>query len=220
MRTVRTNKYSRKWGVWFTNTTGPDFDRTALYARKIREFLTSTPPTSQGKEKASVLSSSTSLHLPVDFNNHISRVVAALHTHLSPLLHLSSSSSSSSCPSSLLAPLHTLTIHAALISLHMHLSPTTTYRFIPVSTHDPFLPTEMDCFNHASMLATPPRESSSPSAAEQPRRAGQYATRDDAAVVQIAIMPGMVAYRRGEDETDASTAVCSRRLMRGWGYCC
>ncbi|KZM21102.1 hypothetical protein ST47_g7767 [Ascochyta rabiei] len=181
------------------------FDRNALHAAKIRAFL--TPTSTKGEAPITP-----SLHLPTNFTAHTAHISAALHTHLLPLLALTRTQTN------LLPALHTLVTTAALLSLHMHLDPHTAYHFAPVFKDQPFSSTEMTC----------------PSAAEQARR-GTRPDEDhrplpgDEALVQIALLPGVVAYRRGGWETTESTTtapehndnhigVRARRLTGAWVY--
>ncbi|KAJ4330096.1 hypothetical protein N0V95_010105, partial [Ascochyta clinopodiicola] len=162
------------------------FDRNALYAAKIRSFLT---PTSSKRKVPS-------LHLPLNFTNHTTHITAALLTHLRPLLALTTTHPN------LLPTLHTLVTTTALLSLHMHLDAHTVYHFAPVFKDQPFSATEMVFLNAPALLATHPHSAAAAylSAAEQIRRDAlsneerQRMQRDEA-LVQVAVMPGVVAYR-------------------------
>ena len=209
------------------------FDRNKLYADKIREFITST----SRKSKAPVDRPTSTLHLPVTFSTHVNHIVAAITTHLNPILTLNHSISTTP---SILPSLHAITTHAALLSLHMRLDPQTHYAFTPAFKEQPYIPSEMHPSNHAAMLATHPKgngDTDGISAAEQSRRARLspeelIRMKRDEPLVQIALFPGLIAYRLGGWETRASTATnprfetgCegrgfrARRLTEAWVYC-
>lgn len=181
--------------------TQPGFHRTALYAAKVRSFLTLADASTEH-----------SAHLPATFNTHLSHIVAALSTHLTPLLHLSSPPPISSTDD-LLPRLHALTTLAGLLSLHMRLDAQTAYHFAPAFKNSDFSSGDMSCFNHAEMAGTQPRGSGVEEGLfphEMARREGLSGSerermRGDGAVVQVCVFPGVVACRRGGFESFSSS---------------
>lgn len=183
------------------------FHRTTLYAAKIRSLLTSP-----SKPKPPTTHPPT-LHLPPNFTTHTTHITASLLTHLRPILALHPSA-----PPLSPLPLHALITHAALLALQMRLSPHTAYHFPPAFKHQPFSPYTMSCLNAQDLPSTPEREHS-PSAT---------------ALVQIALFPGVTAYRKGGWEVCSSASpslspqyesgcagkgVRERWLTRAWVYC-
>ncbi|KAF2622966.1 hypothetical protein BU25DRAFT_350935 [Macroventuria anomochaeta] len=215
------------------------FDRNALYATKSRSFLTSTSK----KGKASIGRPVSTLHLPANFNTHVNNTVAALYTHLKPLLHLSRTTTAtplSTNSHSIIPRLHSLTTLAALLSLQMRLDPHTAYHFTPVFKDQPFTHSETECFNHSAMIATHPKGSGDLNLISKFEQARCVTLSDtelarmkrDEGLIQITLLPGITAYRLGGWETPSSAAsnpqfegvgkgkgVRARRLTDAWVYC-
>jgi hypothetical protein len=213
------------------NLTFIGFDRNTLYAAKIRSFLTSTSK----KDKAPTHQLTNSLQLPINFTNHTNHITTSLISHLKPLFSLN--------PKPTDYPIHalyTLTTSTALLSLQMRLDPHTVYHFTPVFKEQPFSRTTMECINEATMIATHPKGKGDEdliSTDEQARRAtlnaGELARmRNDEGLVQIALLPGITAYRLGGWETSSSRVdkprfevgcadqgVRARRLTDAWVFC-
>ncbi|KAH6643139.1 hypothetical protein C7974DRAFT_303021 [Boeremia exigua] len=158
------------------------FDRTALYAVKIRDFL--TPPTPPRGSKTPVRRHST-ITLPPKFNTHVAHVVAALYTHLLPIRQISLwDHPDSELPlTDYLADLHALVVRAGMLSLHMRMDTQTAYHFDPVFKETPFKPTEMTSF-----LPAATKRAQTQTHTTRPR---------DRPLVQIAILPSLTAFRRG-----------------------
>ncbi|RAR06252.1 hypothetical protein DDE83_007057 [Stemphylium lycopersici] len=214
------------------------FTRTIAYAARIHGFLTHTTTDGNGTDTSTYM-------LPPNFNAHINTVTAALITHLDPLLTLSHPNPTPA-PSALFTPLHTLTVRAALLSLHMHLDPHTVYHFAPAFKEQAYTRPTMDVSNARQMaqqnpLASPdtltPGERSRRAAlgAEEQRRARRHVP-----LTQISIMNGLVAYRPGgweaparcsqrgkaeraellyEDQTTVDTGLRTKVLVPAWVFC-
>ncbi|KAF3037987.1 hypothetical protein E8E12_008010 [Didymella heteroderae] len=183
------------------------FDRNTLYAAKIRSFLSS--PSSKGKAPAGT----STLHLPTNFNAHVAHITAALLTHLKPILTLHPRTPAP--PSDSLIPsLYRLTTHAGLLSLHMRLDAHTAYHPTPAFKEQPYTASTMECLNHAPMISTHPRgtgDTDRISKEETARRAKLPVEelkrmQHDHGLVQIAMLPGFTAYRRGGWEMLASSS--------------
>lgn len=182
-------------------TTG--FDRNKLYATKIRSFLASPP----NKGKAPATQPTPTLLLPPNFAAHINHTTAALYTHLKPLFTLNPLHPPTTPPTHTIPSLHAVVLQAALLSLHMRLDAHTAYHLSPVFKEQPLTP-QTECFNHATMSATRPHNTN-PAAA-------------DAAVVQIALLPALTAYRLGgwdASPTAAPTGLRARALTQAWVFC-
>jgi hypothetical protein len=155
----------------------------------------------------------TDLNLPLNFANHATHITAAIWTHISSIYYLHHNHTPS-IPLPLFNTLHSLTVHAALLSLHMRIDSHTVYHFTPAFKDQPFTRTAMECFNEAEMISTHPLGSGDKdmiSKAEQERRETLDAKelqrmKRDQALVQISLLPGMTAYRRGGWEALSSTA--------------
>jgi hypothetical protein len=192
------------------------FDRNKLYATKIRSFLASA------SEKDKPAASTSSLHLPANFNTHINHIIAALLTHLKPILtmHHKTARPLDAALKSLISGLHPLTTTAALLSLHMRLSHATVYRFTPVFKDQPHTASTMGCVNHAQIITAHPRGSSAsdPISKEEqhPRSRSRSRSRStlldgeqtrvhqDQGLVHITLLPGLTAYRLGGWEKPSS----------------
>ncbi|KAF5845879.1 hypothetical protein GGP41_008391, partial [Bipolaris sorokiniana] len=167
----------------------------------------------------------TTLH-PTSFTAHIQTILAALTTHLTPLLSLLHPSPLSTLPS-LIPALLTLTTRAALLSLHMRLDPHTFYRFTPSFKEDTFIPSRMHCTNVTQMQQSCPHNPSSVlTPAEQARRATLSKaelrrSKADQALTQIIVFRGVVAFRKGGWEDGGSTGrdvVFEEEEYGGEGY--
>ncbi|KAF2128023.1 hypothetical protein P153DRAFT_264135, partial [Dothidotthia symphoricarpi CBS 119687] len=195
------------------------FDRNKRYAETIRDIL-------QKQGHRSTTTTNTAIPLPTNFANHVTHIVHALWTHLTPILALDPTQTSLQTPRPVLDALFTLVAEAAMLSLHMRLDPHTAYHFEPVFKEDLYDSARMECFNDAGMRVQNPRTPSSGSEKEN-RRAG-----NDDPLTQITLMDGVTAYRRGGWETHESTAAkrvfqdgCEGRgvrvrvLTHGWVFC-
>ncbi|OSS53094.1 hypothetical protein B5807_02184 [Epicoccum nigrum] len=111
----------------------------------------------------------------------------------------------------------------------MRLDESTAYSFSPVFKEMPFVRGEMDCFNDTEMKATNPSKKDGLPAAEMERRAAmsdqeRRQMRNEQAMVQVAILPGCEAYRRGGwEDTQASSGkekgIRIRRLTDAYVFC-
>ncbi|KAJ6192840.1 hypothetical protein J3E72DRAFT_202342 [Bipolaris maydis] len=175
---------------------------------------------------------------PTSFTAHIQTILAALTTHLTPLLSLLHPSPLSTLPS-LLPPLLTLTTRAALLSLNMHLSPHTLYRFTPSFKEDSYTPSHMHCTNATQMQQSCPHNPSSVlTSAEQAQRATLSKaelrrSKGDQALTQIIVFRGVVAFRKGgwedgtstegdvvfEEEEFGEEGYRERVVTKGWVFC-
>ncbi|KAF3002398.1 hypothetical protein E8E13_002473 [Curvularia kusanoi] len=173
------------------------FDRNASYAHAVRRFL---EPTVRNDKDA------TSLPLPTCFNDHVANIVAALVVHLSPLQYQNPNRD----PELLIPDLFAIVTHAALLSLHMRLDADTAYLFTPAFKETPFVRSEMTCFNEAEMTATHPRAAGKDLSDPEVQRRKKLGKKElermknkDRAIVQLTLLPGVTAYRRGEFDTTA-----------------
>ncbi|KAF1922911.1 uncharacterized protein M421DRAFT_336733 [Didymella exigua CBS 183.55] len=107
--------------IQYEHRNNDGFTRNTLHATKIRSLLAPTKHNSPP------------LHLPPNFNAHVTHTVAALLTHLMPLLTLHAPNN----PTPLIPALYALTTHTALLSLAMRLTPHTVYHFPPSSRTSP-----------------------------------------------------------------------------------
>lgn len=121
----------------------------------------------------------------------------------------------------------------------MRLDGSTAYIFSPAAKETLFVRREMECFNETAMRLTHPLRSDTDAAlpaAEQARRAAmsrqeREQIKKERAVVQVSILPGCVAYRRGGWEDDAPSektgggskgearGIRMRRLTDAWVSC-
>ncbi|KAJ4375576.1 hypothetical protein N0V86_007109 [Didymella sp. IMI 355093] len=224
--------------IQFEHRNDDGFDHNKLYTTKIRSFL------ANASKKGKAAASTSSLHLPTNFNTHINHIVAALLTHLKPILtmHHKTPHSLDSALKSLIPGLHPLITTAALLSLHMRLSHTTVYHFTPVFKDQPYTASTMECLNHAQMIATHPRSNgaSDPISKEEQDRHSRSTLPDeertrmhqDQGLVHITLLPGVTAYRLGgwekpssrremvefEDGCEAKGVRC-RALTDAWVFC-
>ncbi|KAJ4316513.1 hypothetical protein N0V94_005432, partial [Neodidymelliopsis sp. IMI 364377] len=184
-------------GIQETHREKDGFERNTLYATTIRSFLSQ-----EGESPLSQLI--TDLNLPSNFADHTNHITAAIWTHISPIYYLHHNRSPF-IPPPLFNTLHSLTVHAALLSLHMRIDGHTVYHFTPAFKDQPFTRTNMECFNESAMISTHPQGSGDKdmiSKPEQERRKTLDAKelqrmKRDQALVQISLLPGMTAYRRG-----------------------
>ncbi|KAH8728458.1 hypothetical protein GQ44DRAFT_647100 [Phaeosphaeriaceae sp. PMI808] len=194
------------------------FDRNTHYANHIRNIL---DPENSNR-----------YFLPVNFANHVNYIVGAIWTHIRPIIKLryynptTTTTTHTTDPiHDIIASLHKLVTHAAILSLSMRIDPHTVYAFDPVFKEDKFISRYMDCINQAQMQQSHPRAlqyNADLTPQERNRRANiseKEAERalEDEPLVQIAIMPGLTAYRRGGWETVDSSVLGAPRF-REEGY--
>lgn len=177
--------------------------------------------------------SGTTLHPPPNFAPHTKLIIAALFTHLSPILFLSPNVEPWTLENkNLYQKLFDITTTAGLLSLIMRADPHTIYHFAPVCKDAAFDNKYMECFNHREMEKTHPRDPKTtwpPQTSEAEKKRAEF----DEPLVQIKLMDGLTAYRRGgwetsssdvwkpewADKQNANKGVRSRVLTQQWVYC-
>lgn len=212
------------------------FDRKLRYANAMQNILNTS-------------NADDSLDLPANFNNHVNHIVAALWTHLTPILRLNpdhprltSGATTPPIPNDVFDPLYKLVTEAGLLSVHMHVDPHTVFYFEPVYKDDKYSAARMECFNIRDMqLRNPhytPEEILKLEPEEQARRATlsdaeKKRAKTDEALTQITIMDGVTVYRRGGWEEPGSRragpmfekpeygheGVRQLVLTHGWVFC-
>ncbi|EOA91452.1 uncharacterized protein SETTUDRAFT_63419, partial [Exserohilum turcica Et28A] len=174
------------------------------------------------------------LTLPSNFHSHITTIVAALSTHLVPLLSLTHPPAHTSTLLPHLIPsLQNLVTTAALLSLHMRLDPHTVYHVEPLFKEDRFDRERMECANQREMEETCPYSKDSDNSSsnrdtgvassstgakvnEKEKEKERQRAEHDIPLTQMTLLNGMVAYRRGGWETASSTIQQPEYQEREW----
>lgn len=203
------------------------FSRTTHTAQTMHSFL--TPSTSTTNP-----STPSPLTLPSNFHSHITTIVAALSTHLVPLLSLTHPPAHTSTLLPHLIPsLQNLVTTAALLSLHMRLDPHTVYHVEPLFKEDRFDRERMECANQREMEETCPYSKDSDNSSsnrdtgvassstgakvnEKEKEKERQRAEHDIPLTQMTLLNGMVAYRRGGWETASSTIQQPEYQEREW----
>ncbi|KAF2868845.1 hypothetical protein BDV95DRAFT_499986 [Massariosphaeria phaeospora] len=191
------------------------FERNRLYAAHIRKVLGPKPRT---------------IKLPHNFEDQTKVIVAAIYTHLKPILSLNPAFAKHD--TALSTAIYKIVAEAGILSILMRLDPHTVYYLTPTFKEDTFSSKYMDCFNKKQMEATHPRDRHAESwpagtTDEEKRRA-----QGDEPLTRITLMDGVTAYRRGGWETTDSTpqtpkytdgnenkGIRCRVLTHGWVFC-